>query len=288
MERCLSLMPSSTLRHFSSELAVLPLRTPTLPPATHTNCYLLGDKRLTLVEPASPWEEEQERLAECIEKRGGRVERIFLTHHHVDHIGGVEVARSRYGCPVVAHVRTAELLEGQIQVDELLGEGDRLDTDQGHWDVLYTPGHASGHLCLANRRTGDFVVGDMVAGEGTIVLDPPEGVLVDYLDSLGRLRSENPGVLHPAHGEAILDADDRLREYIEHRQLRTQQVKDALKKHVSAQPIDLVPEIYPELPVTFHVVAQRQVLCHLHWLEAEGYVRSEGDSWMILEVSSGR
>jgi len=288
MERPLSRMDRSTFRQFSDELAVLPLRTPTLPPATHTNCYLLGDKRLTLVEPASPWEDEQKHLVECIDERGGVVERIFLTHHHLDHIGGVEMARSRYGCPVVAHPRTAELLDGQIRIDEVLREGETFDTDQGQWNVLHTPGHASGHLCLANRRTGDFVVGDMVAGEGTIVLDPPEGVLADYLASLERLRSEAPKVLHPAHGDAILDADDRLRQYIEHRHMRTQQVREALGAGGPAHSMDLVPGIYPELPVTFHGVAQRQVLCHLHWLEAEGYVRSDGDSWTSLEVSGGR
>ncbi|MEE2750808.1 MAG: MBL fold metallo-hydrolase [Myxococcota bacterium] len=281
-------MERSTFKQFSPELAVLPLRTPTLPPATHTNCYLLGNKRLTLVEPASPWEEEQNHLAECVLERDGTVERIVLTHHHLDHIGGVEVARSKYGCPVVAHARTAELLDGQIEIDEFLGEGDTLETDQGHWDVLHTPGHASGHLCLANRRTGDFVVGDMVAGEGTIVLDPPDGVLADYLESLERLRTECPKVLHPAHGDAILDADGLLRQYIEHRHMRTQQVRAALGGQGRAQPIDLVPEIYPELPVAFHGVAERQVLCHLHWLEAEGYVSAQGDSWTNLEVSGGK
>ena len=281
-------MQDSLSRQFSDELAVLALRTPTLPPATHTNCYLLGDKRITLVEPASPWEDEQDRLEECLAHRGGVIERIFLTHHHLDHIGGVEAVRHRYGCPVVAHPRTAELLSGQIQIDVCMDEGDTLDTDQGSWDVLHTPGHATGHLCLANRRTGDFVVGDMVAGEGTIVLDPPEGVLADYIASLERLRLEKPRVLHPAHGDAILDADQRLREYIEHRHMRTEQVRSVLQKHQSAKPIDLVPEIYPDLPVAFHGVAERQVLCHLHWLESEGYVTPEEEAWRIMEVSSGR
>jgi len=260
----------------------LPLRTPTLPPATHTNCYLLGKTRLTVVEPASPWKEEQQALVEALDAWDGSVERIFLTHHHVDHVGGVDALRAHFDCPVVAHPRTRLLLEGMIQVDEVLDEGETLTTDQGGWDVLHTPGHATGHLCLANRRTGDFVVGDMVAGEGTIVLDPPEGHLQDYLDSLQRLRDERPGTLHPAHGEAIPGADAKLLEYIEHRHMRSDQVRESMSRLGAVTPLDLVPGIYPDLPRGFHPVAERQVLCHLQWLEGRGEARNIDGTWELV------
>ncbi len=267
------------MERFSPELARLELRTPTLPPATHTNCYFLGDQRLTIVEPASPWEEEQALLESTLETLPGTIERIFLTHHHRDHVGGVEVLRRRFNCPVVAHARTADLLTGHVDVDETLEEGDVLLTDQGAWNVFHTPGHASGHLCLANPRTGDFLVGDMVAGEGTIVLDPPDANLQDYLDSLQRLRDASPGVLHPAHGDPIQDADGKLAEYIDHRHMRTGQVRETLAGVGRATPMELVPPIYPERPAGFQPVAARQVLCHLQWLAKRDEVREVDGAW---------
>jgi len=269
------------MERLSPELARLALRTPPLPPATHTNCYLLGDERLTIVEPASPWEDEQALLERTLASLSSTVERIFLTHHHLDHVGGVEVLRRRFQCPVVAHARTADLLTGKVAVDETLDEGDVLLTDQGAWEVLFTPGHASGHLCLANPRTGDFVVGDMVAGEGTVVLDPPDANLQDYLDSLQHLRDASPGVLHPAHGDPIRDADKKLAEYIAHRHMRTGQVRETLLGAERGTPMDLVVPIYPELPVGFHPVAARQVLCHLQWLAENGEVHEVDGAWEV-------
>src|SRR5438067_1163619 len=70
----------------------LPVRTPTLPPATHTNVYVVGEGALAVVDPASPWADEQERLDGWLDDLAatgvGRVEEILLTHHHVDHVSG--------------------------------------------------------------------------------------------------------------------------------------------------------------------------------------------------------
>ena len=269
------------MKVLSTEVSVLPLRTPTLPPATHTNCYFLGSESLTIVEPASPWPEEQERLLEAVSglvSAGKVLERILLTHHHMDHVGGVQALSEALDCPVVAHPRTAELLRGQLEVHACLDEGDLLNTDCGPWEVLHTPGHATGHICLFNSRSGELIAGDMVAGEGTIVLDPPEGVLADYLVSLGRLRALGPRVLYPAHGPALTEAEAILGWYIDHRLERTEQVRDCLSRG-SASPEELVTQIYTEIPLGYHPVAARQVLCHLQWMETQKEVREESGRW---------
>ncbi len=266
-------------------IATFPVRTPTLPPATHTNCYLLGHRRLTLVDPASPWTEEQERLEahlRGLEAEGAVVERVFLTHHHNDHVGGANRIRQVFGVPVLAHPVTRDLLAGQIQIDALVEEGDRVETDTGSWRALFTPGHAPGHLCLHHEESGDLIAGDMVAGVGTIVLNPPEGDLALYLASLERLKTLDPARLLPAHGPPIDDAIGLLDQYINHRNMRTDQVRAALATEsdagrLPAAPIALVPHIYPDLPKPFWPLAARQVLCHLQWLAARDEVLIKGD-----------
>jgi len=260
-------------------LDVLPLRSPTLPPATHTNTYLLGRRSVTLVDPATPWDDERARLEAALTARDLQVERVFLTHHHPDHVGAAAWVRERYQVPVVAHARTRELLEGEVVVDELMDEGDVLVTDAGEWTALHTPGHATGHLCLHDTVSDAVIAGDMVAGVGTIVLAPPEGNLEHYLTHLDRLRALKPSVLWPAHGDAIRDAVGLLTEYIDHRHMRTRQVRAALRQVQQGGPDDLVPIIYPDLHPMIRPVAAQQVLCHLQWLAERGEVCKVGESW---------
>ncbi len=273
--------PPHRLTQVAPGVRVVPLRSPTLPPAAHTNAWVLGDREVVVVDPASPWPEPRRALLEAL--RGLTVQAVFLTHHHHDHIGGVEhlVRNSRAAtadadaghlrrgpAAVLAHPHTAAQVD--LHVDQLLDDGATLDTDHGSWTLIHTPGHARGHLCLHRQTDGLVVAGDMVAGEGTIVLDPPEGHLGDYLDSLHRLIALGPSRLLPAHGPPIDDGAALLRHYVTHRHQRTDQVRDALARHAPARPLDLVPDIYPDVPPLFHPLAARQVLCHLQWLRDQG------------------
>ncbi len=237
---------------------------------------MLGRQRLTVVDPASPYPDEQQRVFDWLVGLG-RVERVVLTHQHEDHVGGVEDLRARLGgVPVCAHARTRELLEGIVRVDELLAEGDRLDTDAGAWEVWHTPGHAQGHLCLMLGE--DVVCGDMVASEGTIVLEAPDGDLTDYLDSLARLEARG-GRLHPAHGAAIEDGPAWLRHYITHRNRRTDQIRASLDRG-PATVLEVVERVYGDsIPRQVYPLAGRQVRCHLAWLQEHEQVLVEGQHW---------
>src|SRR5438270_12068146 len=70
-----------------------PVRTPTLPPATHTNVYVIGEGGLLVVDPASPYPEEQARLSRYLgelREQGHEVRALLCTHHHFDHVAGVQ------------------------------------------------------------------------------------------------------------------------------------------------------------------------------------------------------
>lgn len=256
-------------------VSVVPVRTPTLPPATHTNAYVLGEHRVTIVDPASPWEDQQALLAGAL--AGLQVERILLTHHHIDHSSGAEDLRRRTGAPIYAHPDTAARLS--FPIDILLGDGDLVETDAGRWRVLHTPGHAAGHLALHDAASGAVVAGDLVAGEGTIVLDPPEGHLATYLASLARVAALQPTTVLPAHGPPL--GPEVLATYTAHRHARTEQIRVALRTHGEAAPEDLVPAVYPSLHPFLAPVAARQLLCHLVWLVEQGEV-TEGSQGRFL------
>ena len=262
---------------FRPGVLLFPLRSPTLPPASYTNAYLLGSGDCVLVDPGSPVEEEIRRLRrglEAAEQRlGRRVGAIWLTHHHPDHVGGVESLREAFGVSVLAHPATAARLgERGLQVDGELQDDQRITLEGGpdtKIRVLHTPGHARGHLCFLLERDGSLVAGDMVAGLGTIVIDPPEGDMSDYLESLERLRDLAPTTLFPAHGPVIKNAVRRLTDLIDHRLWREKRVLEAWKSG-RRRGDEIVEVAYDGIAEIARPLAERQVLAHLERLRSAG------------------
>lgn len=277
-------------------LVQLPLRTPTLPPAAHTNAYLVGHERLVLVDPATYEETERAVLAELVEAwlaDGARLEAVVLTHHHADHVGSARWASERFGVPIWAHALTGQRLTDELELDRHLDEGDVVDlgVDQDgaafRLEVLFTPGHAPGHLVLVDPR-GEreaIIAGDMVAATGSIIIDPDDGDMARYLRELERLAARNPALVLPAHGPPIADGVGKLRAYVAHRLLRERKVLDAL----AAQPAPAPPEAllaaaYDDTPTALHPLAARACLAHLLKLEAEGRAERVGPTqWRALE-----
>jgi glyoxylase-like metal-dependent hydrolase (beta-lactamase superfamily II) len=264
-------------------VTVLPLRTPTLPPATHTNCVIAGGGDVVVVDPASPYPEDREALLRALERRlarGERVRRIVLTHHHGDHVGGVTALREHFDVPVVAHPETAARLRGAIATDEFVLDGDAIAYGQGRlFRALHTPGHAPGHIVLHDEASGLLVVGDMVAGLGTIVVDPPEGRMADYLAQLERLAGLGGRLAVPAHGPVILDPKHRFDGYIAHRLWREERILAALSHSGPSTPDALVPRVYDDVPKAAFALAARQLLAHLERLQEVGAVARSGRRW---------
>lgn len=264
-------------------ILLFPLAVQTLPPAATVNCYLVGPTlsgEAALVDPGSAAETEIERLAAALaatrERSGIAVKEIWLTHHHPDHVGGVQRLREILGVPVLAHPLTAErLLPRGLRVDREIADGERLvlrgeGGAERTFRAIHTPGHARGHLCFLDEEGGSLLAGDMVAGLGTIVIDPPEGDMDDYLASLGRLADLAPRTLFPGHGPAILDAVGKLREYIDHRLWREERVLAAHRDGLSAR--EMLPRVYDDVPEQAYPLAERQVLAHLARLRRIGKI----------------
>jgi glyoxylase-like metal-dependent hydrolase (beta-lactamase superfamily II) len=268
-------------------IEVLAVRTPTLPPATHTNTFLVGTGQAVLVEPATPYQDEQDVMVEWVESaraRGVEPIAILATHHHPDHIGGAGVLRNRLGLPLWGHAMTAQRLSGVVEVDRLLEDGERIELDgptKTALTAVHTPGHAPGHLCFVDEASGIMIAGDMVASIGTIIVEPIDGDMILYLDSLRRIASLEPVALLPAHGDIIGDPQAILRFYIAHRLMREGKVLDALEAHgQTARPDDLVARAYDDTPEALWPLAIRSIEAHLIKLEREGRITSEGGCWL--------
>jgi ribonuclease/clavin/mitogillin len=262
--------PQPGMTQVNPGIRVLALRTPTLPPAAHTNVYLVGPEQgpVAVVDPGSPYPEEQAILDAILSEIP--IARVLLTHHHGDHIGGASALRATWNVPIAAHPLTAKRLAGRLAIDELLDDGDEV-----HGAIcVHTPGHAEGHLVF---ELGEYAIaGDMVAGVGTILIDPDEGDMAQYLASLERMRARDQRVLLPAHGPAIRDGAAKLTEYLAHRRMREQRVIDALSgaPRTTAQ---LVETVYSDTPRILWGLAERSLLAHLAKLVADGTARHQGD-----------
>jgi glyoxylase-like metal-dependent hydrolase (beta-lactamase superfamily II) len=260
-------------------IRVVPLRTPTLPPATHTNCYIIGDAAAaTVIDPASPYSDEQTRLVQFVRTHNILVREIVLTHHHVDHVSGASELAAATGAGIAAHAETAARLRGRIAVSRILDEGERV----GELVARFTPGHAPGHLCFVDAAARAIVVGDMLASVGTIIIEPGDGGDMGlYLASLARLRAEvDAGAtrLLPAHGPPIVDGGARIDFYVAHRLEREARVLAALGA-TPATLEELVPAAYPDVSPAIYGLAARSLLAHLFKLEREGRAMRSDERW---------
>ena len=269
-------------RELSSSLQLFPARTPTLLPATHTNSYALGGRDLVLVEPATPYADEQRawiEWARALVSQGRKLVAIVATHHHPDHVGGLEVLARELGAPVWAHALTVERLapETRALVTRRLADGDDIVLEgprDESWRVLHTPGHAPGHVCLFEERTRTAVVGDMVASVGTILIAPGDGDMQVYLEQLDRLASLDAVVALPAHGDPIDEPTVLFRKYIAHRLAREAKVLAAVRLagDAGADAGTLVVDAYADTPMHLWPIAKLSLEMHLEKLEREGLV----------------
>lgn len=268
---------------FNPRTICFPLRTETLPPATHTNCFIVGRKKFVVIDAASKEISEQNALHDLIDlfvENNYECQAIITTHQHPDHFGGETnlqkhlLNKFNLSVPLAAHIATAEKLRGKVEFQKLIEDGEIFNlADENGADfqlqTLHTPGHASGLLALYDAELGFLLSGDNVINSSSVVIAPPDGNLKDYLHSLERLRDlPNLKFLCGSHGSAIFDAKTKIENYIAHRLERERQILAAMADG-AATVGEIVAAVYPDLKPELVRLAEKSVEAHLEKIQEE-------------------
>lgn len=225
-----------------------------------TNTWVLrepGQDAAVVVDPGPLDEGHLARVAEH-----GPVGLVVLTHGHADHAEGAQRFHELTGAPVVAR-DPALCIKAEPLRTETVQEVAGLE-----WLTVLTPGHSSDSISLLLRADRALLTGDTVLGRGTTVVAYPDGRLVDYLDSLNRLRDladDEVDVILPGHGPVLDEPVTVLDYYLRHRAERLDQVRAAVADgHHDAASI--VRTVYADVDPVLWPAAESSVRAQLDYL----------------------
>ncbi len=266
---------------FAHGVEVVPIKTATLPPADHTNCYLVGDPEgeFILVDPAVRMREDMEALATAVERHRGNLIAVVFTHSHSDHLADMSLLKEAFDVPIWGSEYTAR----SVPCQRILKDGEHLTLGHQTWEVLVTPGHHPGHVCLISDA--GLVAGDMVAGIGTILIPPHSGDMNEYIDQLRRLKDLKPHLVFPSHGPVVAIPERLIEHYISHRLARHERVLKAVQEGVGRLE-DIAIHAYADTPDAHPGLAVDQTLSHLLAHQDKGKVMLNGAVWQVEGATS--
>jgi len=300
-------------------MRVVPLSLPTPFPVGPVNAFLLPGPPVTLVDCGPKTDAARAALEGGLARAGHSlrtIERLILTHGHTDHFGLAATVAAESGAPIYAHEAEVPKFTGdrafveptralvaeagfpssvadalfeawkgwrvyldRVTPTHLVADGDRLPLGDGSMEVLHTPGHAQGHICLWD---GDaLIAGDLLLEEispNPVIEFDRSGrrlrTLPAYLRSLRRVTTLMPDIAYPGHGDPITSPAARAAEILRHHEER--------KEHLARLLADrdwtlraLADEWFPGLDLRSLFLGLSEVLGHLDLLEEQGRVAIE-------------
>lgn len=255
---------------------IMPVRSHTLPPAQHTNAFLLGDMQShrILVDPSPASDEDLEMLVE--RAAGVGVHEVFITHHHGDHWERADIVAGRLGATVGMSAETRKRIRGshpnaftEIEIHEYR-EGDVVCRWQGEEvKVLEVPGHDPGQLALMPESRQWCLVGDLIQGIGTVVIPEDGGNMADYFASMQKVIDLDPAVILPSHGMAM-GGTYRIKATLDHRKQREAQILALSEQGQSVG--EMLPQLYVGLDPRLEPLAAMNIRMHLNKLRDEGRI----------------
>ena len=249
-----------------------------------TNTYLVGDPEVNRWTVIDPGPADAAHLAALQREAPGRIERILVTHTHTDHSPGAVALARETGAPVLGQrPRYPDHQDATFSPDAALDGGEEFVLGPSTTlRVLHTPGHASNHLCYVLVEERTLIAGDHVMQGGTVIIDPPDGDMAAYLQSLETVAGLDLEWIAPAHGFLLARPREVVEALLRHRRQREARVLDALGAHSPATIEQLVAVAYADTAAALHPLARRSLLAHLLKLEGDHRARREGATWALV------
>lgn len=248
----------------------------TLPPATRTNAFLVGEKQdgRVLIDPSPRDDEEHRKFKNTLSIWG--VDKILLTHHHPDHYERANILAQELNVPILLSEYTFKRIEKKTPgffsgiKTQFLKEGDVVTKWLGHdLIVMEIPGHDEGQLAVYPRNLSWFLAGDLFQGIGTVVIGGEEGDMQKYFTTLERIIKLSPKVVFPSHGIG-LGGTNILQKTLEHRKLRETQILTFHQEGLS--PEEMLSKIYADVKKELWPYALENIHKHLSKLKIEGRI----------------
>lgn len=246
-----------------------------------TNTYLIGDRRVVVLDPGPAIDAHLAAIAAAI--GSASVAAVAVTHTHMDHSPAAAAVSRAFGAPRVGLLpRWPDHQDLGFVPDQLATEGRVLHTDAGSLVAIETPGHASNHVCWWQRSCALLYTGDHILGTTSPVIRPPDGDLAAYLRSLERLVSVEASALAPAHGPLLNEPRQVIEQLLGHRLAREARVLDALAGCQPRHLDDVLTDVYRDVDPALHDIARHSLLAHLIKLRNDGRVLECDGHWKRL------
>ncbi len=243
-----------------------------------TNSYLVGTAASGYIV-IDPGPNDAAHLQRLYDAAGGHIQMIVCTHSHPDHSPGAAPLQALCAShpPVLglpsAHTSRAD---SQFTPDRALLDGELLTlhgADETHTlQVIFTPGHAANHLCLALTEDGLLFSGDHILNGSTTIISPPDGNMSTYLASLERLTqacdTHRIDFILPAHGHVLGEAPQAIAQLKAHRLKREARVLAAMNEKPDGSLSDWVALAYADTDARLWPIAQRSLQAHVDRINA--------------------
>ncbi|WP_422375232.1 MBL fold metallo-hydrolase [Roseibium sp.] len=239
-----------------------------------TNTYLLGTRRLVVVDPGPALPDHTESILKAAD--GAEIEAILVSHTHVDHSPGARLLQKQTGAPIVGcgpHRAARDLAANEInpldasgdkehQPDRQLEDGDLFSAQELSLETVATPGHTANHLCFALEGTDLLLSADHVMAWSTSIVAPPDGNMRDYMASIDTLLSRSEETYLPGHGGLVVKARSYVEDLKRHRLQRETAILDQLRENRKTIP-QIVEALYADIDRALHPAAGLSVFAHL-------------------------
>ena len=215
------------------------------------------------------------------------LEGIVVTHRHPPHWGNALAIQNVTGAPIISTATEKQAIETRMagaRVNRVVEDAETLGLGNVTIEFVHAPGHTYGSLAVFLREARALFAGDNVMGTGTSVINPGEGEIGLFLQTMEKFMRYEPAVIYPGQGPAITTPRDKLQDLIRHRHAREAQIVGLLAQGPRSVD-DLFRAIYSGLDERVGHLARNQIRSHLEKLEREGRVAASGQVYRLQGAS---